>query len=311
MMISPRLLRRLSLGYTRSIFALACAIFAFTMTTPSLAQTLTIGTISATPVKETHAFQPFADYLAGRLAEDGIKTVKVVVAANIEDMAALLKSGGVDLFIDSSVTALAVNELSGSQYMLSRWKKGREKYRSVIFVRADSPIASLADMNGKVIAFEEPFSTSGFMLPALTMHRLGLKLNEVATVTSVPPVGSVGYVMAYDNETQLAWLERGRVQAAAMAEKDFKDFAKTALTPLRALYSTPYVPYHVMVHRADLGAGLVTRIKVVLTSAHETEPGRTVLQAFERTAKFDVIPAPLLTEVLSLQPYLHVITTPQ
>lgn len=311
MSLFPQLLSWRSQDYALPIFALACAILTFITTAPSFAQTLTIGTISAKPVQETHTFQPFADDLARQLTEDGIDTVNVVVATDIHNMAALLKSGAVDLYIDSSVTALAVNQLSGSQYMLRRWKKGRGEYRSVIFVREDSPITSLADLNGKVIAFEEQFSTSGFMLPALTMHRQGLQLNEVATVSSVPPSGSVGYIMAHDNETQMTWLERGRVHAAAMAEKDFKDFSATALVPVRVVYSTPYVPYHVIVHRAGFDAGLVARLKAVLKSRHETEMGRAVLEAFERTSKFDDIPAPLLTEVLTLQPYLHVITAPQ
>jgi len=267
-----------------------------------------LGTISASPVAETRIFQPFADHLAGLLSEDGIVTVKVVVAADIHQMAALLKSGQVDLFIDSSVAALTVNHLSGSEYMLSRWKKGREKYRSVVFVRDDSPITHLKDLKGKVIAFEEPFSTSGFMLPAMTLHQGGLELREMAATHSIPPAGTAGFVMAYDNETQVAWLERGRVQAAAMAEKDYKDFAKTALVPLRVLLETPYVPYHVMVHRAGLDAALIARIKTVLKSAHETESGLAILQAFERTAKFSDIPPDLLDNVLVLKPQLHLIT---
>lgn len=283
---------------------------ALTFASPSWAETLKVGTISVAPVDEIRTFQPFADYLADALKEDGFDGAEVVIAADVHQMASLLKSGAVDLFIDSSVAALVVTELSGAQYMLRRWKKGRDQYRSVIFVRDDSPIVSLDDLRGKLIAFEEPFSTSGFMLPAMTLYRAGLELSEVKSTASLPPADSLGFIMAYDNETQSAWLERGRVQAAAMAEKDFKDFSETALAPLRALHHTPYVPYHVVVNRSDLDGALVDRIKTVLKGAHESKTGRAVLDDFERTAKFDDIPPPLLDEVMGLKPFLHLIIAP-
>lgn len=287
------------------------AMVALAVASPSWAKTLIVGTVSAVPVDEIRTFQPFADYLAAALTEDGIDGAEVVIAADIHQMAAMLKSGAVDLFIDSSVTALAVNELSGSQYMLRRWKKGRGEYRSVVAVREDSDIATWQDLTDKVIAFEEPFSTSGFMLPAMTLHRLGLELSELQSTSSLLPKGTLGFVMAYDNETQAAWLERGRVQAIAMAEKDFEDFAKTALTPLRALHYTPYVPYHVVVHRADLDVRLVDHIKAVLKVAHESDRGQMVLNNFERTEKFDDIPAPLMDDVLKFKPFLHLILAPR
>ena len=292
------------------VLSLSLVVVALLQATPVFAKTLTIGTISAAPVEETHIFQPFADYLAQRLTKDGIDKAKVVIATDIHHMATLLKNGDVDLYIDSSVTALAVNALSGAQYMLRRWKKGRGQYRSVIFVRDNSAITTISDLEGKVIAFEEPFSTSGFMLPAMTLKREGMKLAAVQAVHARPPAGTIGSIMAFDNETQSSWVERGRVQAAAMAEEDFHTFAKTALNPLRTLYTTPYVPYHVVTHRPDLDHKLVQGIKKVLKSAHETQSGQNMLENFERTAKFDDIPEQLLGHVTVLTPFLSMILSP-
>lgn len=273
------------------------------------AETLTIGTISNDPVTEIRRFKPFADFLAKRLASDGIDKVNVVVAADIPDIAEKLRRQEVDLFIDSSVTALAVNKLSGSKFMLRRWKKGRDKYRSVIFVLEDSDITDLDDLKGKVIAFEEPFSTSGFILPALALRQRGMGVDALKGFRARPLPDRVGYVMGYDNETQATWLERGRVQAAAMAESDFEDYRKTSLKPFRRLFTTPFVPYHVVVNRRYLDPKLLERLKLVLKTADETEQGRIVLQKFERTTKFDDIPEDLLAEVMKLEPYLNIIVS--
>ncbi|PHR00233.1 MAG: hypothetical protein COB29_16020 [Sulfitobacter sp.] len=265
---------------------------------------LVIGTISSDPVEELRKYTPFAKYLSQRLRGDGVDDVTVAIATDVQQMAGMLRKGTVDLFIDSSVTASIVNQMAGSQFLLRRWKKGRDKYRSVIFTTANSEIRGIEDLRGKVIAFEEPFSTSGFVLPALILLQSGLALSPMDNVRAKPDDTSVGYLMAYDNETQFTWLERGRVAAAAMAEKDYEEYAKNALMPMRVLQVTPYVPYHVVVNRSDLDKALVQRIKNILQKAHKDTAGAEILRNFEKTTRFDEIPQDLLNEVQKLMPFV-------
>jgi len=268
------------------------------------ARTLAIGSISLDPVGETRVYQPFADYLAGKLGSLGIDGGKVVVADSIGAMAAMLRRKEVDIFIDSSVTALMVNELAGSKFLLRRWKDGQDAYRSVVIVRRESAITSLRDLSDGTVALEEPFSTSGFMLPALAIAGSGLSLVALEGTAQSPPPGSVGYVLGYDSETQMAWVERHQVTAAAMAEEDYKALAGSALTPLRVLYTSPPVPYHVVVHGAHLDARTVSRIREILLNAHDNKPGAEMLDGFERTTMFDEIPDDLLGNVMTLAPGL-------
>ncbi|MEH6633129.1 MAG: phosphate/phosphite/phosphonate ABC transporter substrate-binding protein [Halopseudomonas aestusnigri] len=272
------------------------------------AETISIGTISSDPVGEIKLFTPFANYLAQELSADGIDEVKIVIASDVRQMVKMLKHHEVDLFIDSSITASIINQLSGSQFMLRRWKKGRGKYRSVIFVTEDSGIKRLDDLKDKVIAFEEPFSTSGYVLPALVILQSGNELYKLQSLRSEPEADKVSYVMAYDNETQMVWLERGRVAAAAMAESDFLEYSNNVLVPLKSLYTTPYVPYHVVVRRPGLEERLVQRIKDVLLVAHEGKQGVEVMMSFEKTTKFDEIPDDLLSEIKKLEQYLGDVT---
>ncbi len=276
---------------------------------PSFAKTLTIGTISVSPVDEIETFQPFADYLKGKLASDGIDKVEVAIASNIPELAKKLVDGEIDLFIDSSVTAMVVNEMIGSRFLVRRWKKNRPQYRSVIFVSEDSPIQHIKDLKGEKIAFEEPFSTSGFMLPALTLRLEGLKLKALSSIRKKPDPNEIGYALAYDNETQIAWVERGLAAAAAMSEGDFEELSKTALKALRVIHLTPFVPYHVVVARPGLGAKLAERIVTVLKETHETEVGAAMLMEFEKTTKFDDIPENLMKNVIALFPYIDLLTT--
>ncbi|WP_425406628.1 phosphate/phosphite/phosphonate ABC transporter substrate-binding protein [Hwanghaeella sp.] len=272
------------------------------------ARVLVIGSISLDPVGETRVFQPFADYLAGKLTSHGITGAKVAVANSIGGMAGMIRKREVDIFIDSSVTALMVNELAGSKFLLRRWKHGREAYRSVVVVRRDSAFASLTDLTGETIAFEEPFSTAGYVLPALALTNAGLTLVALDGTAQTPPAGSVGYVMGYDSETQMTWVERDQVAAAAMAENDFRSLAVSALVPLRILHTSPAVPYHVVVYGDHLKDSLVSRIRAVLLDAHDSQLGAHMLDGFEQTIMFDEIPSDLLQNVETLAPGLDKLT---
>lgn len=273
------------------------------------ADKITIGTISSEPVSEARTYRPFADYLASQLTDVGIDTVSVQIAVDIADAVEMLKRSEIDLFFDSSVTASVVNSLSGSKFLLRRWKKARGQYRSVVFVSLDSDVKQLEDLRGKTVAFEEPFSTSGYILPAVALLQSKLELSHLANTRIKPPTDKVGYVMANDNETQMAWLERDMVTAAAMAENDYESYQESALKLMRIIHTTPYVPYHVITYRAGLKQDIVRRVKEILLSAHETGTGKEILEQFERTSKFDEIPDTLLSEVTALLPFLPSLNT--
>jgi len=54
---------------------------------------------------------------------------------------------------------------------------GVATYLSVMYVRADSPIRSLDDMRGKSLAWSDPNSTSGFLVPRSELREAGIDIN--------------------------------------------------------------------------------------------------------------------------------------
>ncbi len=57
---------------------------------------------------------------------------------------------------------------------------GSTYYYSVMVVRADSGIKSLADMKGHSLAFADPNSTSGYLIPSATLKTKGINLADGA-----------------------------------------------------------------------------------------------------------------------------------
>lgn len=252
------------------------------------AATLTIGSLSETPDAELSIFLPVANYLVAALGKEGYDNARVVVRKTHAEMAGLMKRGDVDLFIDSSLSALKVQRLSGGEFLARRWKKGIGEYRSVIFVRKASPVQNLGALAGRSIAFEEPYSTSGYLLPAgeLRQHGLNLIQSEKGKIAK-----AVSYRFTYGEENTLLWVLGGRADAGAMADYVFKKLSAPVSEDLRVIHQSNAMPYHVVVTRPGLSSAIRRAVHGRLLAMHQNPQGQKILQTFEATTRFDDIPA--------------------
>ena len=266
--------------------------------------TLNIGSIGSKPSKEIKRFMPLVKYLEKELKTEGIDKVKVVVANDISKMAALLKEGKVDLYIDSPFSAVAASHLSGSKLILRRWKKGVGEYHSVFFARKDSGIDSFDDLKGKIIGFEEPFSSSAYLLPKVVMIEKGFKLTAKKGIEATVDADEVGYIFSNDNENTMIWVLRGKLLAGVMDNQSYLKEAKGKLDSLKIIYETFSIPRHVVSTRKNLPTELVENIKKILIDMDKSESGRKSLHDFEKTAKFDELPDGTMSTLLSSYKYI-------
>jgi phosphonate transport system substrate-binding protein len=243
-----------------------------------------IGSISNEPGSEIMTYQPFADYLAAQLNDAGIGRAEVVVASDIGHMSSLLARGEVDLYFDSPFPMLSLQQLQDVNIIARRWKKGVSEYHSVFFARKDSGIISLDQLAGRVVAFEEPFSTSSYLLPKASIidHGLGVTASSVGI-----PGTSVGYVFSNDDVNTVHWVLKGKVIAGAINNQKFDSLPAAQREQFYVFHRTINVPRQLAGVRSDLSPQLTSRIKGVLLEMHSTEAGNVMLGEFEKTTKFD------------------------
>lgn len=251
---------------------------------------ISFGSVSLNPTQEYDVVRPFADFLAANLHEVGIGRARVVVVGSLSQMVDEFKEGRVDLYIDSPFPAAFVWKHGDVRPLLRRWKRGSEAYRSVVFAREDSGIAALDDLAGRIIAFGEPFSTSGYLMPKAALASAGLRLVNYEDPAASIPADHVGYVFSDDAENTMFWVLKHKVAAGAVNADYYLALAGDRRDELRVLHTTDAVPRNVVCVREGLDSQIVSAIERVLLELHLSDEGRAALEGFEETARFDWFP---------------------
>lgn len=286
--------------------AVIAAFSATALTAAAQARALNVGSISNEPADEIKDWIGFVRHLAKQVASEGITSGKVIIASDEVEMARLLRDGKVDLYIDSPLVAIAVKRMAGSKMFMRRWKRGKAEYTSVVFARTDNPLASLKDLVDTSVAFQDSYSTSGYMLPRLAMAAAGLRMVPLRQPGSPVPAGSVGYVFSDKDENTVAWVLQRRVAAGATSRRDYERMNKNKT--LKILFETDPVPRQIVSHRGGLSPTLVAKLREAMAKMHLTEVGKKVLMTFEQTSQFDMIPADSARLLTRLEARIHEIT---
>jgi phosphonate transport system substrate-binding protein len=157
---------------------------------------LMLARISNNPKKQLPRLDAMSAYLAGKLQDVGIREVRSIVVPDRETMAQYLRDGKVDFFSETVLTSLYLEKHGNAQILMREWKKGVSSYRSIIVVSKESSISELSNLRGRKIAFEDPGSTSGFLLPYAALVNDGLTLRRLNSPRSTVATGEIGYVFA-------------------------------------------------------------------------------------------------------------------
>ena len=255
-------------------------------------QIITLGDIDPDePTKKVKRFRPLADYLADNLKEFGITEGSVLIAGDIEQMASYFKNAKVDVYFDSAFPTLAVQDLAGSDIILRRWKGGVVEYWGTYVALRSSGIIKVEDLVGKVIAFEEPRSTSGFVLPAGTLVQRGFNLKEVDAPDANVGSDEIGYVFSRDEENTFEMVMQATVAGGAVSSDDYEELSAGMKDRIIAFDWTITVPRQLVSVRPALDRRIVDKIRELLITLDQTEQGRQILEGLKNTKKFDVLPA--------------------
>jgi phosphonate transport system substrate-binding protein len=220
----------------------------------------------------------------------GIKRGKVLLARDNEELIKLIEQRNVDIVTETPFSSILYCKKAGMKVLLRRWKKGAPTYSSVIFVRKDSNINSLNDLKGKVIAFEDPGSTTGYFLPKAEIMKKGFQLVELNNSREKPPSNKIGYCFAESEANIVYWVHKGFAAAGALnnLEYEYPEEVPIRFMPdFKIIFATEMVPRALMLIRGDISPQLEMEIKKVLLNMKFSKDGRKAMWKMTKTVDFD------------------------
>ena len=242
-----------------------------------------IGDISDEVAETIEGTQPLADYIAKELAPLGITNGLVKIAPDLDTMIQWMENGEVDVYFDSPYPVLVISQETGAIPILRRLKYGVDEYHSVFIVNKDSDIQTLDDLMGQVVAFEESFSTSGYMLPLAYLIQNNMNPVKVSAPNANVNQDKTGYTFSTADNTTIQWIISGRVPAGVIDNVTFSRLPEETQAELRIIAETEDVPRQLVLVNEELNPEIISKLKTVLLEMNQTEDGQTALEIFLTT----------------------------
>ncbi len=256
------------------------------------AKTITLGIVAETNQQEIEAhFQDFVRYLAAKLSTASKLEGRIAFAPTQSRLANLLTERKVDFYMESPHPTYMINNVYGAgKLLLRRWKGGVADYHALIFTTRNGATKRLEDLKGKVIAFEDPESTSGYFLPKLFLTKKGFKLVPKTQTDSKVPRRQIAYIFAGTQDKLVDLVLTKQVAAGAFSTDDYAALGDRKKSDITILAETTSLPRHLVSVRKDLAPALTKGLEQALLSMHQDPEGRSILQKTGGTTKFDALP---------------------
>lgn len=182
---------------------------------------------------------------------------------------------------------ILANEKYGAEAKLTALRFGASTYQSQFIAKADGPIKTISDLAGKKVAFVDPASTSGFLLPKKTLNDKGIKPAQEVFAMKHDAVVSMIYQGQVDGGATFYSPEAdGQIQdARRLVKTQYPDVEKK----IKIIELSEPVPNDPIVFRKDMPEEMKVKITEALVKFIKTPEG---LAAFKNIYSYtDLKPA--------------------
>lgn len=214
-------------------------------------------------------YQPFEAYLEKTLGVD----IEIFTAGNYDGVIQALAADQIEFaFLGSSAYAAAFTETNGGVVPLltAVQEDGSTGYYSIVAVRCDSPYKKIEDLKGKVLAFADPDSTSGYAVPNYNLVQQGF---EPSTYFSAIPFSG-------SHEAGVQGVVNGQFDAAATYISNEKSgipqrmIAKGMIKEGEVcwIWKSPEITSGPFTARKNLPAELISEMQAAVKAVPEADP---------------------------------------
>lgn len=214
------------------------------------------------------SYRPLQGYLEHKLG----RPVQLIQRRTYQEVNELLARNMVDLaFVCTG--AFKVGWQQGIMELLVVPRiDGRETYQALLITAASSDIRSLENMEGKVFAFTDPLSNSGYLYPVSALRERGERLESFFGRT----------IFTYSHDRSIAAVVEGVADAASVDSIVFAHAVRRDLdlaAKIRVIKRSPEFGMPPVVTPAGVDPELRQRLREILLHIHEDPAAVDVLAA--------------------------------
>jgi len=239
----------------------AIALVLASTSVSALAREIVMGLIPAESNEEMiKKFEPMRAYLEKKLGQK----VKVYTATDYAGVIEAMRKKRVDIAWFGPLSYyLAEQEAGAEAFAVGVMGNGKSTYRSLFVVPGDSPVKSIKDLKGKNVAFVDPASTSGGLMPTyLVKKETGMMPEQF--------FGKFTWTGSHD-AAEMA-VKNKTVDAAADNDITYPLMIEKGLITKesnRVLMYSPELPGSPLTYRKDLAPEFKAKIRDAILNAHK------------------------------------------
>ncbi|MCR9254466.1 MAG: phosphate/phosphite/phosphonate ABC transporter substrate-binding protein [Alphaproteobacteria bacterium] len=223
--------------------------------------------IRSGPLEDARQYLPFLEYLSEKTGHRFKLKFTSKNSSIVED----LGRGVVDFAAIGAVSFIEAYTKHGAQ-IIARGvnKSNKAEYRSAIVVRPDSAIGSVAELEGKRLAFGSVSSTQGHLIPRIVLQKNGLMLSDLR---------SYAYTGSHLNCANA--VIKGEADACGMQDTMAANMAEQGL--VRILHMSAFYPSSGIAANKNVPPGVIDDVLKALLAFDPLGAERTRLYNWDET----------------------------
>jgi len=226
--------------------------------------------MSFVPSGDTQQIIASGDQIAKMISDKTGLTIKANVGTDYAAVREAMGANKAHIGWLNTFNYILAHEKYGVDVALVTQRYGATTYKGQIIVRADSGITSLADLKGKVMCWVDPNSTSGYIIPRITLKANGIDPDKdfAKTVEAGSHNNVVTQVYNGDCDAGATYAD-----ARSSVEKDLPDVKEKVVV----LATTADIPNDNVAFTKDFPADMRDKIVTALLEIAGTDEGKAAL----------------------------------